>query len=60
MDKLDSESVSLIIMGVFEDFRSPVTIEADGLVGCSLWEWVVDGTAAVREPDWNGGKASSM
>jgi hypothetical protein len=35
-------------------------VEVDGLAGCDLWEWDVDGTAAVRELDWNGGKASSM
>lgn len=60
VDKSDSESLSLRTTGAFVDFRSPVMIEVDGLAGCSLWEWDVDGTAAVRELDWSGGKASSM
>lgn len=66
MDISDSESESLRTTGAFEDFRSPVMTEVDGLAGCSLWGWVDDGTlfvggtGAVRELDWNGGKASSM
>jgi len=60
VDKSDSESLSLRTTAALEDFRSPVTIEVDGLAGCGLWEWDVDGTAAVKELDWNDGKASSM
>ena len=59
MDKSDSDSVSLRTMGVFEDFRSPVMLEVVGLASGGLWERDVDGTAAVKEPDWHGGKPSS-